>query len=200
MRTTRAPHRADGADRRDPRGTARAHRARERPATGAAGSDRALAPGSAATAGGGREAQVILVDTSVWVEHLRRGSVALAGELEAASVDSPLRDRQLGAVVLGKDKQRPSSDSGGIDLKAPARIVRGVWQQPRRAGRAGSTTAVTLSWPRARGFRAQPGPGPHLRGACSSRDVAGTVLSANRTVRLSICVATMPYCADVHDA
>jgi predicted nucleic acid-binding protein len=29
---------------------------------------------------------VILVDTSVWVEHLRRGSVALAGELEAGQV------------------------------------------------------------------------------------------------------------------
>jgi predicted nucleic acid-binding protein len=29
---------------------------------------------------------VILVDTSVWVEHLRRGSVGLAGELEAGQV------------------------------------------------------------------------------------------------------------------
>lgn len=29
---------------------------------------------------------MILVDTSVWVEHLRRGSAALAGELEAGQV------------------------------------------------------------------------------------------------------------------
>src|SRR4030095_10726012 len=73
-----APHGHARADRPDSRGIARADRARERPATRAAGRHPAVLARAVAPACQGSESPVILVDTSVWVDHLRAGNAALA--------------------------------------------------------------------------------------------------------------------------
>ena len=64
---------------------------------GAAGRHRAVTPATAAPARPKREGQVILVDTSVWVEHLRSGNATLAGERLW------LRGRRLAAVAIELD-------------------------------------------------------------------------------------------------